>query len=171
MREKSRAKDSKKSSSKISILGQWDDYLRLLKELGKKVNDEMMFRPSDLKRRHDECVEQINKKRIADDLRRNAKQRAAEAQRMREKFPGAEEILKEIKSKYEYKGEKYMIIVPKNLTEIVKEGQALHHCGGSSDRYFDRIMQRETYTCFLRTVEDPKTSFYTIEVEPGGTIR
>lgn len=105
------------------------------------------------------------------EMKRNAKQRYAEAKRMREKFPGAEDILKEIKPKYEYAGEEYIIIVPQKLIDIVTEGQALHHCAGSTDRYFDRIMQRETYICFLRKASEPKIPFYTIEVEPGGTIR
>lgn len=47
----------------------------------------------------------------------------------------------------------------------------MHHCAGATDRYFDRIMQNETYICFLRKASDPKIPYYTIEVEPGGTIR
>ena len=34
---------------------------------------------------------------------------------MRQKFPEAEEILKEIKSRYEYEDEEYKIIVPNTL--------------------------------------------------------
>lgn len=33
------------------------------------------------------------------------------------------------------------------------------------------MAQHETYICFLRKVEEPDKPFYTIEVEPGGTIR
>lgn len=61
--------------------------------------------------------------------------------------------------------------MPQHLIDIITEGQALHHCAGATDRYFDRIMQRETYICFLRKKEDPDTPYYTIEVEPDGTIR
>ena len=39
------------------------------------------------------------------------------------------------------------------------------------DRYFNRIEAEETYICFLRRKEAPGIPFYTIEVEPGGTIR
>ena len=90
---------------------------------------------------------------------------------MREKYPGAEETLREIKSRYEYQNEEYMVIVPQNLIEIVVEGNTLHHCVGSSERYFERIMHRETYICFLRRVNEPEVPFYTLEIEPGGTIR
>ena len=51
------------------------------------------------------------------------------------------------------------------------EGYALHHCVSASDRYYERIMRHETYICFLRRVSAPETPYYTIEVEPGGTIR
>lgn len=160
-----------RSETVKQILNQWSDYLDMLKKLGKKTDDAMMFRPRELKRRHDECVEEIRRQQMIAEMKRNAKQRYAEAKRMREKFPGAEDILKEIKPKYEYAGEEYIIIVPQKLIDIVTEGQALHHCAGSTDRYFDRIMQRETYICFLRKASEPKIPFYTIEVEPGGTIR
>ena len=90
---------------------------------------------------------------------------------MREKFPGAEEALQEIKERFEYKSGEYMIIVPQKLIEITTEGIALHHCVGSSDRYFERIRNHETYVCFLRKVSEPKVPYYTIEVEPGGTVR
>lgn len=160
-----------RSKTVKQILSQWSDYLDMLKRIGKKTDDAMMFRPRELKRRHDECVEEIRRQQMIEEMKRDRKQRYAEAKRMREKFPGAEDILKEIKQKYEYTGEKYLIIVPRRLVDIMTEGQALHHCAGTTDRYFDRIMQNETYICFLRKVSDPKTPFYTIEVEPGGTIR
>lgn len=160
-----------RSKTARQILGQWSDYMDMLKKIGKKTDDAMMYRPRELKRRHDECVEEIRRQQMIAEMKRDRKQRYAEAKRMREKFPGAEEILKEIKSKFEYKGKDYMIIVPNKLIDIMTEGQALHHCVGATDRYFDRIMQRETYICFLRKTSDPKIPFYTIEVEPGGTIR
>jgi hypothetical protein len=80
-------------------------------------------------------------------------------------------VLSQIKEKFEYAGEGFCIIVPVKIVDIVKEGNALHHCAGATDRYFDRIKQNETYICFLRKLSDPETPFYTIEVEPGGTIR
>lgn len=160
-----------RSKTAKQILGQWSDYMDMLKRLGKKTDDAMMYRPRELKRRHDECVEEIRRQQIIADMKKNPKERYDEAKRMREKFPGAEDVLREIKPKYEYRGEEYMIIVPQKLLDIVTEGQALHHCAGATDRYFDRIMQRETYICFLRKTSEPKVPFYTIEVEPGGTIR
>lgn len=40
---------------------------------------------------------------------------------------------------------------------------------GASDRYYERIRTEETYILFLR--RDPKKAWYTLEIEPGGTVR
>lgn len=113
-----------------------------------------------MKRRHDEVIAECQ-----------MRQAELQADAYSKRFPGAEDNLHEIRSRFEYENDEYRIIVPKRLEEIVKEGNTLHHCVANTDRYFDRIMQKETYICFLRTKEAPEVPFYTIEVEPGGTIR
>ena len=80
-------------------------------------------------------------------------------------------MLREVKDKFEYTGEEYFIKVPDRIVDIVIEGRCLHHCVASSDRYLERMRDNETYICFLRKIAEPNTPYYTIEVEPGGTIR
>lgn len=160
-----------KNKNAVEILNQWADYLDMCRALKKDLDDEMVYRPRELKRRHDEVVEDRRKLMAVQEMQRNDEMHQKMAEEMREKFPGAEEILEEIRERYEYRNDTFMITVPKQLIEIVKEGHALHHCGGSSERYFERILHRETYICFLRRVTEPEIPFYTIEVEPGGTIR
>lgn len=154
-----------------SILGQWEDYLGMCEKTGKDTSDEMVYRPRELKRRHDELVEEIRKHQMIEQIKRNKEANEEYARKMREKFPGAEENLEAVRRKFEYQDEEYMIRVPKSLTEIAQEGNALHHCAGASERYYERIMKNETYICFLRRMAEPDIPFYTIEVEPGGTIR
>ena len=55
--------------------------------------------------------------------------------------------------------------------DILYEGQALGHCANSSDIYYERIQNRESYIRFLRKAEEPDKPYYTLEVEPDGTIR
>lgn len=142
------------------VINQYEDYMNMCQELKKDTSDEMIYRPRELKRRHDEAVHELEE--------RQAEITADEYSR---RYPGVEAVLAEIKEKYAYASEKYTITVPDRCVDIVLEGRALHHCAGSSDRYFDRIESRETYICFLRKTEKPDEPFYTIEVEPGGTIR
>ena len=42
---------------------------------------------------------------------------------------------------------------------------------GSSDRYWERIGRREAYILFLRRTAEVQKSYYTLELEPDGTVR
>ena len=143
-----------------SVISQYEDYMDMCKKLKKDTSDPMVYRPKELKRRHNEAVLEIE-----------ANSARLEAEEWSRKYPEVEKVLKEIKPKLEYKNDDYEIIVPQKTVDIVLEGRYLHHCVASSDRYFDRIKSHETYICFLRKVKEPDTPFYTIEVEPDGTIR
>ena len=143
-----------------AVIGQYEDYMNMEQKLGKNLGDEMVYRPRELKRRHDEAVVELEMNRVKID--------AAE---YRKRFPDAQKNIRKVAKKYTYEGDKFLIRVPKELYEVVMEGRALHHCAGSSDRYFDRMSRNETYICFLRRKDEPEIPFYTIEVEPGGTIR
>ena len=134
--------------------------MRMAEKLHKDTTDIMIYKPRDLKKYHDMYVLEIE--------RRSAEIKAEEYSA---KYPEAESVLGQIKEKFEFRGEKYFIKVPEKIVDVVTEGNYLHHCVGSTDRYFDRIKCHETYICFLRKVENPEEPFYTIEVEPGGTIR
>lgn len=76
-----------------------------------------------------------------------------------------------IKPKYEYTGEVYSIVIPSGVRDIMREGDALSHCVGKSDRYWERIEQQEAYILFLRKTAEIDKPYYTLEVEPNGTIR
>lgn len=153
------------------VMEQWQDYLDMCNKLGKDLSDLMVCRPRELKRRHDEAVEELRKQKAMEELKQNREKAEHMAQEMREKFPGAEENLEEVRGLLEYEDDTYRILVPRSLTEISQEGYTLHHCAGGSERYFERIMRHETYICFLRRTKEPDVPYYTIEVEPGGTIR
>lgn len=163
--------ESYKGKKVKEVLGQYEDYLSMAESLGKHMDDEMVYRPRELKRRHDEAVEECNIRREELQRQRDAEAAKEQAEAMRRKYPGYEDILAEVKEKYEYADGTYLIRVPQDFAEITAEGMALHHCVANTERYFDRIVSRETYICFLRQQSSPDTPFYTIEVEPGGTIR
>ena len=154
-----------------AVLQEYNDYLYMCENNKKDMSDAMVYRPRELKRRHDEIVADIQQIQILKEMQNRRKWESEFAQKMQEKYPTAQKTLQEIKERYEYENEEYKIIVPEALLDIVREGQALHHCAGSSERYFDRIEARETYICFLRRQSAPNIPYYTIEVEPGGTIR
>lgn len=141
------------------VLNTWSDYLAMARRLKLDTDDEIIYRVRKLRQRHDELVEVFNSK---DD--------AIRAGEILEMYPNLEDVLSELKSKYEFSDKKYSIIVPEKIEDILLEGRTLHHCVGN-DRYWERIATNESYVMFLRLTEKPDKAYYTLEVEPGGTVR
>ncbi len=142
------------------IIYTWNDYLSMADKLGIDTSDEIVYRVKLLRQRHDELVEQLRK--------REKEMEAAATARKYRKIAG---ICRLIKPKYEYTGEVYSIVVPSGVRDIMREGDILSHCVGKSDRYWERIEQQEAYILFLRKTAEIDKPYYTLEVEPNGTIR
>lgn len=142
-----------------SIVNTWADYLAMAKRLKMDVNDSIVYRVHKLKQRHDELVKICQERAL--ELR---------LMEMKEKYPGVDFICRGLK-KYEYKGETYSIVAPTGIGDIFAEGDALHHCVSTQERYWERMEQRESYILFLRKNAALKKPYYTLEVEPDGTVR
>ena len=142
------------------VLTTWSDYLSMACRLKMDTNDAIIYRVRKLRRRHDELVELCGQKELA-----------IRAGEILGKYPHVEDIYRDVKAIYEYTGKDYAVIVPSRIEEIMDEGEKLHHCVGSSDRYWERIERRESYVLFLRKVSKPEDSYYTLEIEPDGTVR
>lgn len=154
-------KQSEKSGDDIShILQVWKDYLCMAGKLRLDVYDSIIYRTSDLQRRHSEAVIQMEEKKK--EIRRRE---------LEEKYVGFQEQLIALKEKYEFSAGEYQIVAPKSIDDILYEGDTLHHCVNKTDNYFDRIASKESYILFLRKKENPEVPFYTLEAEPDGTIR
>lgn len=147
----------------------WLDYLDMAK-LTESIKTVSVF-PSNLKAAHDSFLIAANyakEKKNLEELKRKA---VATAAPIIKKFPKVEKIYKSIKNKYSYSNDKYTIIVPDGITDIVLDGMLLGHCTYRTDRYYDRISTNESYIVFLRKTSDTEMPWYTLEIEPGGTIR
>ena len=142
------------------VLTTWADYLSMAKAFNYDVMDEIVYRPSKLRLRHDELA-----------LRSKEKDIAVQAGEVLEKFPHVDEICKSLQEKFSYVGEQYSIVPPENVMAIIREGNTLHHCIANSDRYWDRMETHESYLLFLRKTKEPTQAYYTLEVEPNGTVR
>lgn len=153
------------------IIEQWLDYLDMCRATGKAINDALFYAPKNLKEAHDSMIIQKEKLEIVKAMRKGKEAREVRAQEVREKFPEAQENLQYAADRYSYVGQEYVMKIPTDLYEIVEEGAALHHCGGASDRYFNRIANKETYIGFCRRVGEEGIPYYTIEFEPDGTVR
>ena len=87
-----------------------------------------------------------------------------------EKFPTIEAVCESLK-KYEYKIKNIRIVAPRSVRDIFVEGNELKHCITGKETYFDRMAKQESYLLFLRKTDTPEKPYYTLEVEPDGTVR
>lgn len=151
-------KQRKSKTEEVLIL--WRDYLSMAIRMKMDVQQELIFKPGDVKRAHDDLVRLCGGADVA--------KRAGE---IIQKYPDVDEILQSIKDKYEYMDEQYAVVVPEKIEGIIYEGRKLGHCLDKSDIYFDRIQRRESFIVFLRKAEDIEKPYYTLEIEPDGTTR
>ena len=128
--------------------------------LGYNVYDEIVYRAARLRKRHDDLVERCRQE--------DQKLRIRE---LRKKFPHVDEICGSQLQKYSYSGDDYTVLAPKGIEDILAEGNVLHHCIAGSDRYMERMERHESYILFLRKTAAPERPYYTMEVEPNGTVR
>lgn len=140
-------------------LTSWKDCISMAKSLGIDTNLEIIYKPRDLKKKHDELVAQVHEKDIA-----------VAAGEMLEKFPNLNEVIDSLQGKYAFSDNDYIIVEPTCIEDILIESRSLQHCG-DQERYFNRIATRESYILFLRKAKDPEKAYYTLEVEPDGSIR
>lgn len=151
---------SENNMTSMNVIQLWSDYLGMATQLKMNTSDPIVYRVKKLRQRHDELVKEVDEK-----------ERALRAAEIGSKYPNVETVLQKVKQKYEYEDETYSIIVPEKIQDILVEGAALHHCIDKTDRYFDRINQQESYLMFLRKTAEKDKPYYTLEVEPNGTVR
>lgn len=143
-----------------NILSLWEDYLDMAGQIGENTGDPIVYRAKDLRKRHDEVVRKMEESYQQDRI-----------QEIQNLYPTLDAVLKSLKKKYEYLGEKYAVLVPENAADLVHEGRYLHHCVEYSDNYYEKAVKGESYILFLRKTDELSVPYYTLEVEPGGTIR
>lgn len=143
------------------MLATWEDYLSMAARFHLDITNEIVYRASKLRQRHDELVARSNQNK---DL-------SVQIGEIMLAHPHVESILQSLEPKFGYTGKEYMVIVPASVEDIIQEGRYLRHCIASSERYWDRIEQGETFLLFLRKANAPDTPYYTMEVEPDGSVR
>lgn len=136
--------------SNRNALGDWLDYLKMCKELRYDMRNSFVLFPNDLKAAHDEAAALIKYK----------KDKALESK--------YKKLLGSYQEQFEMQAYGLMIVAPRKLMDIVKEGKTLHHCVGG---YTKRVANNETVILFIRDTNSPDNSFYTMEVREGKVIQ
>nr|DAI68145.1 MAG TPA: PcfJ like protein [Caudoviricetes sp.] len=129
------------------------DYLNMRQSLGYDLNNTIYQHPRDLETAHDEMVRESHKEEI--DKRLNE---------VAIRFPDIQSRYRELRKKYFYEDDEYLIRPARSAEEIVMEGRTLHHCVGG-DTYLRRHDRGESYILMLRDKEQPDRPYITVEID------
>ena len=131
-------------------LGLYGDYIRAAAYLHLDLNDTKVAFPRELKRMHDMRIAQMAALKEKEDRKRKRKM----AQRFRE-------VSQELK-RFERTAGAFCIVIPNVRQDLVKEGNALHHCVGVMG-YDLKMADGKTFIAFLRKAGAKTVPFVTIE--------
>ena len=134
------------------------DYIRMRKQMGYDLSNEIILFPKELHRRHNEMVLETENEKM--DKRKKE---------VLEKYPKIAEKYKNLSDKYSAAAAGYIIRPAKDAAEIVVEGRVLHHCVGG-DMYLSAHNMGRSTILFLRHSQSPDVPFITVEIK-GETVR
>lgn len=129
------------------------DYLRMRKDAGYDLTNEIILFPKELYRKHNEMVLETEEKK--------AENRKKEVIK---KYPKIAERYAKLSEQYSATAAGYIIRPAKNAAEIVEEGRTLHHCVGG-DHYLSSHNNGSSTILFLRCAKEPDTPFITVQIK------
>ena len=131
----------------------YTDYLSMRQSLGYDLSNTVYQYPRDLEVAHDEMVLESHKEEIDKRLKEVAM-----------RFPGIQSRYRELRKKYFYEDEDYLIRPARSAEEITMEGRILHHCVGR-DTYLERHDKGDSYILMLRNKKQPERPYITVEID------
>ena len=130
------------------------DYFNACQYLGLNMTEDKNRYPHDFKRWHDIRIDEYYSAKAMKD--------AEERKALYEKFAA-------VANKYlvlEYdKKSVYMAIIAQKPSDLIREGELLHHCVGRMG-YDQKFVREESLIFFIRTKEQPAVPFVTMEYSP-----
>lgn len=127
------------------------DYIKACKYLGLDLTQEKNLLPHDFKRWHDiRTDEYATKKALEDEEKRKE---------LYEKFA---EIAQKYTPLEHSKKSAFVCIIAKSPTDLIREGEILHHCVGRMN-YDQRFVREESLIFFIRNRQEPDTPLVTVE--------
>ena len=128
----------------------YDDYLRAIKALKLDLNDTKNIYPKEFHRMHDLRAAEYASYMAKQDEKRRAKLYKDFAEKCKEY------------QVFAYTGQKYSIIIPTVVPDLVKEGNALSHCVGRMG-YDKKVAEGVSLIAFVRKNEELDKPFVTVE--------
>ncbi len=160
----------------------WRDMLNMQGKYTQGGGSYTLF-PKNVKRRHAELCGirdiELHKAQMQtrlDTIDEHISGMAKEVRTIEERYPGVKAVCERVSSTFEWSDGTYSVIVPAGIQDVLVEGYLLGHCIARPKHdgtylYFERIEENESFICFLRKNERLNAPWYTMEVEPDGSIR
>ena len=134
--------------TQIVHIEQWyEDYIGMCRGQGVDLSRKEVRFPRDLKAEHDRMAERI---------------KMAAAENANKAF--AEVCARLYAPMHGYTDSKYTVVFPKLRTDLIAEGQSLHHCVGG-DHYYKEHMKGVRMIFFIRKADEPDKPLYTLQAE------
>lgn len=130
----------------------YSDYLRMRRELGYDMTNEVFIHPKDLREKHQEMVKEQNARKDEMTIKKKNKEFANIAKR----YEG-------LCKRYQAAADGYIIRPARDAGEIIMEGRILHHCVGGNNYLSSHDKGRSTIL-FLRSEKKPEKPYITIEI-------
>lgn len=132
------------------VLRHWLDYTEMGITLGYDFSQEIVLFPKNLSNAHDTATQTMNAIKLE-----------KEKQRLKDEEKRSKRRFKKRVKQYAYENDTFAIVVPKELIEIVSEGQVMQHCVGG---YTTRHANGTLTILFLRNKAEIDKPLYTIEM-------
>ena len=154
---------------KQNMAKDWIEYLGWCRELNYDTDNMFIYMPKNFKKVHD----RISAEYIALKDRQEAERKKKEYEKAKRNMEKMKAILKELLENnsgdaFSIKGKGLILVVPKDGSELKREGEALHHCVGT---YIDKVAKGETNIFFVRKEKEPDKPYYTLEFKNNKIVQ
>ena len=143
-----------------SVLGWWEDYLGMSKDLRVDLSSKSARMPKNVKVAHDQVLDATEmiraEKRAAEEMRKAQAREASYGPAVAALY---EAINFDAMTKYGF-----TVRLPEHVADLVREGQSLGHCVGRFE-YDQKTVRGESCIIFIRKAEEPDKPFYTMEYD------
>lgn len=165
-----------------NIAIKWRDTLNMQGNYARGGGSYTLF-PKNLEKRHRELCGirdiELHKSEMQsrlDNIDSHISGMSGEIRAIEERYPNVKAMCENVRGIFEWSDGDYAVLVPNGAQDVLVEGYLLGHCIARPKHdgtylYFERIEERESYICFLRKNQRLNAPWYTMEVEPDGSIR
>lgn len=138
------------------VVDMWKDYADMAEQLHYDLTQDVVFFPKDLNKAHDDASDVLS----AIKAKEEAKKRKEENEKAKKLYKGRCES-------FEFSDDNYIVVIPPELQDIIREGQRQRNCVAS---YCSHHAEGALTIVFIRRKSDPDKNYITVELSKDWAI-